>query len=167
MNARFNSRRHDSADSMSAAEEIAVLDQARALRAAARKGVTQPMLRGKNFGLLCDREDQPEALLFRRAAVALGAHVAPIRPSLSERSTPGEVQHTARLLGRLYDAVECQGSSQALAARIGAEAGVPVYGGVASASHPTAKLAAILGDDGASDDNRCFVVQAILLTTVS
>ena len=167
MNARFTSRRPVSAEPMSAAEEIALLDQARALQAAARKGEAQPLLCGKKFGLLCESEDQPEAMLFRRAALELGAHVAYIRPSLSEHSTPSEVQHTARLLGRLYDAVECQGTTQALAARIGAEAGVPVYGGVASASHPTARLAAMLGEDDASEDNHCFVVQAILLTTVS
>jgi len=166
MNARLNSRRQVSADAMSAAEEIAVLDQARALQGAARDGTTRPMLRGKNFGLLCESEDQPEAMLFRRAALGLGAHVAYIRPSLSEGSAPSEVQHTARLLGRLYDAVECQGTSQALAPRIGAEAGVPVYGGVASATHPTARLAAVLGDDDAGGDNRCFVIQAVLLTTV-
>ncbi len=167
MNARSTTRRQANADPMSASEVNAVLDQARALQTAARDGATQPMLRGKKLGLLCESEDLPEAVLFRRAARGLGAHVAYIRPSLSEESTPAEVQHTARLLGRLYDAVECQGTVRALARQIGADAGVPVYSGVASASHPTAALAAALGDDDASGDNRCFVVQAMLLMTIA
>ena len=152
---------------MSESEVEAVFEQARALQRAARDGATQPMLRGKKLGLLCESEELPEAMLFRRAARGLGAHVAYIRASLSELSTPIEVQHTSRLLGRLYDAVECQGVSQTLAQQIGAEAGVPVYCGLASSSHPTARLAAALGDPDAADDNRCFVVQAMLLITMA
>lgn len=152
---------------MSPADVNAVLGQARALQSAARNGTTRPLLRGKNLGLLCESEDTPGAVLFRRAALELGAHVSYIRPSLSERSTEREVQHTARLLGRLYDAVECQGASQVLAPQIGAEAGIPVYGGVASPDHPTAGLAAQLDGDMSPDDNRRFVVQAVLLTTIA
>lgn len=152
---------------MSPAEVDAVLGQARALQSAAGKGTMQPMLRGKNLGLLCESEEAPEALLFRRAALELGGHVSYVRPSLSELSTPREVQRTARMLGQLYDAVECQGAAHALAEQIGAAAGVPVYGGLASPSHPTAGLAALLGGDTSPDDNRCFVVQAVLLTTIT
>ncbi|MGZ5236135.1 MAG: ornithine carbamoyltransferase [Caldimonas sp.] len=151
----------------SSADVNAVLSQARALQSAARTGAPRPMMRGKNLGLLCDSEDTPSALLFRRAALELGAHVSYIRPSLSERSSERDVQHTARLLGRLYDAIECQGAAQALAVRIGAEAGVPVYGGVACPDHPMASLAVQLGNDMSPDDNRCFVIQAVLLTTIA
>lgn len=144
-----------------------MLDQARALQSAASKGPMQAMLRGKNLGLLCESEDSPEALLFRRAALELGGHVSYVQPSLSELSTPREVQRTARMLGRLYDAVECQGAAHALAPQIGASAGVPVYGGLASPAHPTARLAALLDADRSPDDNRCFVIQAVLLTTIT
>jgi ornithine carbamoyltransferase len=98
-----------------------------------------------------------------RAASELGAHVSRIRPSLSELSTPGEVQHAARLLGRLYDAVECLGMEPALVRQVGDGAGVPVYDGLASARHPTARIAGLLGGDASEADNRRFVVQAVLL----
>ena len=120
---------------------------ARALQRAAQAGTTQPLLRGKNLGLLCEVDDDADAALFRRAAVELGAHVAHIRPRLSELSTPEEVQHTARMLGRLYDAVECQGMAPALVQQVGNDAGVPVYDGIASQDHPTAQLAESLGDE--------------------
>ena len=141
--------------------------RARALQQAARAGTTQPLLRGKNLGLLCEAADNGDAELFRRAAVELGAHVAHLPPSLSESSTPQEVQHTARMLGRLYDAVECQGMAPALVLQMGHDAGIPIYDGIASPRHPTATLAALLGDGASPADNRRFVVQALLLNTLT
>ena len=144
-----------------------VLDNARALQLAAEAGELRAVLRGRKFGLLCETDDDGDAALFRRAAVELGAHVAHIRPSLTDLSAPQEVQHTARLLGRLYDAVECQGMAPDLVHQVGADAGVPVYDGVASQKHPTAKLANLLDGDASTLDKRCFVVQAVLLSTIA
>ena len=154
-------------ENMSPRDVSAVLASARTLQRAAQAGTTQPLLRGKNLGLLCEADDDLDAALFRRAVVELGAHVAHIRPSLSELSTPQEVQHTARMLGRLYDAVECQGMAPALVQQVGTEAGVPVYDGIASQDHPTAKLAELLGDEASPADNRRFVLQAVLLSTIA
>ncbi len=144
-----------------------VLDHARALQLAARAGDLRASLRGRNFGLMCEADESGDAALFRRAAVELGAHVAHIRPSLTELSTPQEVQHTARMLGRLYDAVECQGVASELVHQMGIDAGIPVYDGIASLHHPTAKLDALLGGDSSPLDKRCFVLQAVLLSTVA
>ena len=154
-------------DPMSPPDVNAVLATARSLQRAARAGTTQPLLRGKNLGLLCEADDDRDAALFRRAAVDLGAHVANIRSNPSKLTTPQEVQHTARLLGRLYDAVECQGMSPALVQQLGNDAGVPVYDGIASNTHPTAYLAGLLGDETSPADNRRFVLQAVLLSTLA
>ena len=147
-----------------------VLDNARALQLAAQVGDLRALLRGRKFGLMCEIDDDSDsdsdAALFRRAAVELGAHVAHIRPSLTELSTPQEVLHTARMLGRLYDAVECQGMAVDLVHRLGADAGVPIYNAVASQGHPTAKLDDLLGGDSPARDKRRFVLQAVLLSTV-
>ncbi|MEO7245359.1 MAG: ornithine carbamoyltransferase [Rubrivivax sp.] len=152
---------------MSSRETASVLARARALQHSALAGTTQPLLRGKNIGLMCEADDAADSTLFRRAASGLGAHVAHIRPSLSELSTPHDVQHTARLLGRLYDAVECQGVAAAIVLRLGDEAGIPVFDGLASAGHPTTHLAGLLGGDAAANGNRGFVVQAVLLGAIT
>ena len=148
-----------------------VLDNARALQLAAQAGDLRTLLRGRKFGLLCevdtDSDRASDAALFRRAAVELGAHVAHIRPSLTDLSTPQEVQNTARMLGRLYDAVECQGMAHELVHQMGVDAGVPVYDGIASQCHPTAKLDDLLGGDASKLDKRRFVLQAVLLSTVA
>ena len=144
-----------------------VLDNARALQLAAEAGELRALLRGRKLGLLCEADGDGDAALFRRAAVELGAHVAHIRPSLTELSTAQEVQHTARMLGRLYDAVECQGMTPDLVHQVGVDAGVPVYDGVASQKHPTAKLADLLDGDASKLDKRRFVLQAVLLSTIA
>ena len=148
-----------------------VLDNARALQLAAEAGELRALLRGRKLGLLCEADCEADcdgdAALFRRAAVELGAHVAHIRPSLTELSTAQEVQHTARMLGRLYDAVECQGMTPDLVHQVGIDAGVPVYDGVASQKHPTAKLADLLDGDASKLDKRRFVLQAVLLSTIA
>lgn len=156
-----------------------VLDNARALQRAAQAGDLRTLLRGRKFGLMCEMDQDSDidsnstsnsnsdAALFRRAAVELGAHVAHIRPSLTELSTPQEVQHTARMLGRLYDAVECQGVAADLVHQLGIDAGVPVYDAVASQRHPTAKLDGLLSGDSPAPDRRRFVLQAVLLSTVA
>lgn len=153
--------------SLSPREASAVLAHARALQRAAQAGAGQPLLKGKNLGLLCESIDDPGAVLFRRAAGELGAHVAHIRPTLSASSTPQEVRHTARMLGRLYDAVECQGMPSSLVRQVGADAGVPVYDGIALHNHPTTRLAEQLDAGTAPQDNRRFILQALLLSTIA
>ena len=153
-------------DEMSPHDVRVVLASARMLQRASLADAVQPLLRGKNLGLMCEADDG-DAALFRRAAVELGAHVAHVRPSLSELSTPVEVQHTARMLGRLYDAVECQGMAPALVRQMGRDAGVPVYDGIATLQHPMSRLAELLGDDASPADNRRFVLQAALLSTLT
>lgn len=146
---------------------IKLLADARRLQASARAGQPCDALRGKKIGMLCETNDAPDAILFRGAALELGAHVAHLRPSLSALSTPLEVHDTARMLGRLYDAVECQGMAPALVRQMGIDAGVPFYDGLASALHSTAGLVEQLEGDASSVDKRRIVLQAVLLSTMA
>jgi ornithine carbamoyltransferase len=151
---------------LSALEMQALLDGARALQQAEASGQAQRLLRGKNLGLLCADAAQADAVLFRRAATDLGARVAHVAMSLSEGSSAQDVTHTARMLGRLYDAVECQGMAPTVVQGVAAEAGVAVYDGVATPGHPTAHLAYQLDHGIAPADKRRYVLQALLLHTI-
>ncbi|HWK84950.1 MAG TPA: ornithine carbamoyltransferase [Caldimonas sp.] len=154
-------------DRLSPSDSDVVLANARLLGQAAATRQTASLLRGKNLGLLCESVDAGDALRFCRAAKDLGAHVAHIRPSLSELSEPRIIRRTARMLGRLYDAVECQGLPAEFVRQVADEAGVPVYDGVATADHPTAALAELLGNGRSPDDNRHLVLQAALVSSIS
>jgi ornithine carbamoyltransferase len=51
---------------------------------------------------------------------------------------------TARVLGRMYDAIEYRGSSQEGVEQLAAYAGVPVYNGLTDEYHPTQMLADVM-----------------------
>jgi ornithine carbamoyltransferase len=150
--------------------ELAMLaEHARSLMRAADAGATQPLLRGRRFGVLCaaDAVDNDDVALFNRACVELGAKVAYVRPQLTELSEPQGVKHTAHMLGRLYDALMCPGLAPVLGQRLSADAGIPVFGGLAAPHHPIAKIADMLGQSHSATDNRRFAFQALLLATIA
>ena len=143
----------------------ALLASARLLQAAANAPETSGPLRGKNLGLLCESEEDSAAMLFRSAAAGLGASVSHIRAQTSGPGTTAGagLLKTARLLGRLYDGIECQGLTPTLVRQLGRDAGVPVFDGVAGASHPTAQLVQRLGGVDSLAKKRQLIVQAVLL----
>jgi ornithine carbamoyltransferase len=144
-----------------------LLTYACTLQRLADAGQGQLLLRGKNLALLCESEEDEAAQCFRRAASDLGARVAHIRPALSGSSSPSDIADMGRMLGRLYDGIECLGLDPAIVKRLGAATSVPVYDGLAGRNHPTANLAEQLDRDGSFDERHRFVIQAVLLSTLN
>jgi len=143
-----------------------LLAYARMLQREALMGSRQPWLLGKNIGLFGDAGPADEVALFRRSATELGANVAEVRPFDGDTLTADKVRPIARLISRLYDAVEWPGAPAGLLQQIRSVAGIPVYDGLAAAAHPTARLADLLGSEASPDDRRRVVVQAVLLATI-
>lgn len=143
----------------------ATLEQAKVLHAA-RSELRAGLLRGRRLGLMCASDRSEEALRFRRAASALGAQVSHIPPILDGGSSFGLIDATAQLLGRLYDAVECQGMDPTLVQRLGAAAPIPIYPGLACSGHPSDALARQLTDEAAQDEKKIRVIQALLLRSI-
>ena len=160
------SLRNVSLEALSMRDAGLLLAQARALQSLIDAGQGQSLLRGKNLGLLCESDDGEDALRFRRAATDLGARVAQIRPDLSAASPNSEVVDTGRMLGRLYDGIECVGLHAGVVKCLGAAANVPVFDGISSVNHPTAKLAAQLAGRQ-SDERHRLMLQAILISTLN
>ena len=154
-------------DSITPRDLSVLLDNARALLLSAAAGERRTLLRGRQLGLLCESDAEGDAALLRQAAVDMGAQVAHIRPSLMALGTPLEIQRTARMLGRLYDAVACEGLASALVQQLAADAGVPVLDGLASAQHSTAKLVDLMGGEASAGDKRRAVLQAVLLGSIA
>ncbi|MBS0448851.1 MAG: ornithine carbamoyltransferase [Proteobacteria bacterium] len=147
---------------MSAIELDTLVSHATTLRCAAEAGTHRAPLHGRNLGLMSSTTTSDAAERFHHAATALGAKVSRIEPRLTPWSSSTELRQTARLLGRLYDGVECQGMAAALVREMSEHAGVPFFEGIAAHDHPTASLAERVGGRSA-EENRRFVVQAILL----
>jgi ornithine carbamoyltransferase len=141
----------------------AVLACARMLLHAPKSGGPHRLLRGRNLGLLCADEHAPAQQQFRDAAAELGAHVAVIRADLTHASSPEEIGHMARMLSRLYDAVECNGLPPSLTGQLARSASIPVMSGHVATPDQVDVLAGML--DGAEpwQDKRRCVMQALVL----
>jgi len=121
-----------------------LLDLARDLKRAKYAGVEQQRLRGKNIALIFEKTSTRTRCAFEVAAYDEGAHVTYIDPSSSQIGHKESMKDTARVLGRMYDAIEYRGSSQADVETLAEFSGVPVFNGLTDEFHPTQMLADVL-----------------------
>lgn len=123
------------------AELLGVLTTAAALRQAAPPhGRWQP-LRGCQLALLCARAAWPAADDFSRVVAEVGGSVARLDSEAWRLSAGNEVPEAARMLGRLYDAIDCCDLPAPVVELIDRHAGVPVFNGLARPEHPPRLLA--------------------------
>ncbi len=125
-------------------EMLFLLDLSSALKTAKYAGTEQPQLTGKNIALLFEKTSTRTRAAFEVAAFDQGAHVTYLDPSGSQMGHKESTADTARVLGRMYDAIEYRGASQVDAEALVEHAGVPVYNGLTAEWHPTQMLADFL-----------------------
>jgi ornithine carbamoyltransferase len=126
-------------------EEITyLLDLAAELKAAKKEGREEQRLAGKEIALIFEKDSTRTRCAFEVAAYDQGAHVTFIGPSGSHMGHKETVKDTARVLGRMYDAIEYRGFAQTTAEQLAEHAGVPVYNGLTDEWHPTQILADFL-----------------------
>jgi ornithine carbamoyltransferase len=121
-----------------------LLDLSRDLKRAKYAGVEQQRLRGKNIALIFEKTSTRTRCAFEVAAYDEGAHVTYIDPTSSQIGHKESMKDTARVLGRMYDAIEYRGSTQENVDTLAAYAGVPVFNGLTNEFHPTQMLADVL-----------------------
>src|SRR6516165_5511276 len=126
-------------------EEISYLiDLAAELKAAKREEREEQKLVGKEIALIFEKDSTRTRCAFEVAAYDQGAHVTFIGPSGSHMGHKETVKDTARVLGRMYDAIEYRGFEQTEAEELAEWSGVPVYNGLTDEWHPTQMLADFL-----------------------
>lgn len=111
------------------------------LKSAKLAGTEIPRLMRKNIALIFEKDSTRTRSGFEVAAYDQGAHVTYIGPSGSHIGHKETMKDTARVLGRIYDAIEFRGFSQKSAEDLANFAGVPVYNGLTDEAHPTQILA--------------------------
>jgi ornithine carbamoyltransferase len=126
-------------------EEITyLLDLSAELKAAKKEGREEQKLVGKEIALIFEKDSTRTRCAFEVAAYDQGAHVTFIGPSGSHMGHKETVKDTARVLGRMYDAIEYRGFAQDTAEELAEWAGVPIYNGLTDEWHPTQILADFL-----------------------
>jgi ornithine carbamoyltransferase len=127
------------------AEEFrGLIDLAAELKAAKKAGTETQRLRGKNIALIFEKSSTRTRCSFEVAAADQGASTTYLDPAGSHIGSKESVKDTARVLGRMFDAIEFRGDAQATVEELGAHAGVPVYNGLTDDWHPTQMLADVL-----------------------
>lgn len=151
----FHHRKTGSLEGLTSSDLSSLLRTAESLRLAAEAGRPQQPLRGKNIAVMSESDDDQAVQGFTAAASALGARVSHIRP--------GAPKDTAALLGRLYDAIECEGLSDDMVRELERGVGRPVLCGLGGAA---ADLVAH-GRHASTPVNHHYALQALLCSAVA
>lgn len=127
-----------------AVEIQALLDLAARLKAEKRERRELRRLVGRSIALIFEKDSTRTRIGFEVAAYDQGAHVTYLGPTGSHIGKKESVKDTARVLGRVYDAIEFRGFRQADVEALATWSGVPVYNGLTDEDHPTQVLADFL-----------------------
>ena len=121
-------------------EEIRyMIDLAHELKQKKKDGVLGEELKGKNIVLIFDKSSTRTRCSFEVAASDEGAHVTYL--SNSHMNKKESIEDTAKVFGRMYDAIEYRGFGQDIVEDLAKYSGVPVWNGLTDTDHPTQVLA--------------------------
>ncbi|MFI6645225.1 ornithine carbamoyltransferase [Streptomyces sp. NPDC050504] len=127
-----------------AEEFLGLVELAAELKAAKKQGAEVQRLRGRNIALIFQKTSTRTRCAFEVAAADQGASTTYLDPSGSQMGHKESVRDTARVLGRMFDAIEFRGDSQEAVEALAEHGGVPVYNGLTDDWHPTQMLADVL-----------------------
>ncbi|MBD8216088.1 ornithine carbamoyltransferase [Erwinia persicina] len=126
------------------AEINGLLALASTLKTDKKNGEETQHLKGKNIALIFEKDSTRTRCSFEVAAYDQGANVTYLGPSGSQIGHKESMKDTARVLGRMYHAIQYRGHGQALVESLAEHAGVPVWNGLTNEFHPTQLLADLL-----------------------
>jgi len=132
------------------------------LKAAKYAGNEVPTLRGKEIALIFEKDSTRTRVGFEVAAHDQGATVTFLGPSGNHMGHKETVKDTARVLGRVYDAIEYRGFGQEVVQTLADWSGVPVYNGLTDEFHPTQILADFLTMQEHSEKPLCEVAYCFM-----
>lgn len=125
-------------------EILELVGLARKLKSARADGNETKYLMGKQIALIFEKASTRTRCSFEIAAREQGADVTYLGPEGSMIGYKESIKDTARVLGRLYDAIEYRGFSQESVEILAEYSGVPVYNGLTDEFHPTQFLADVM-----------------------
>ena len=109
-----------------------------------KAGIPHKICEGKNLALIFEKTSTRTRCSFEVAARDLGMGVTYLDPSGSQIGKKESTADTARVLGRIYDAIEYRGYAQTTVEDLAKYSGVPVLNGLTDEFHPTQILADFL-----------------------
>jgi ornithine carbamoyltransferase len=124
------------------------------LKAERRTPADRQRLAGKVIALIFGKTSTRTRVAFEVAAYEQGAQVTVLDSQGSQIGHKESIADTARVLARMFDAIEYRGDAQSTVDELAAHAEVPVYNGLTNEWHPTQMLADMLTMREHSHDER-------------
>ena len=120
------------------------LKLSRKVKSEAKKGKVQRRFEGKTLAMLFEKRSTRTRCAFETAFGEEGGH--PVFLSTADIQLGGKesLEDTARVLGRMFSAIQFRGFKQETAQTLAKYSGVPVYNGLTDLFHPTQALADFL-----------------------
>lgn len=118
-----------------------MLDLAKKLKEDKRNGLEEQYLKKKNIALIFEKDSTRTRCSFEVAAHDQGAHAVYIGSTGSQISKKESIKDTARVLGRMFDAIEYRGYGQEVVEILAEHSNVPVWNGLTDEEHPTQVIA--------------------------
>ena len=126
-------------------EEIEyLLELAASLKAQKKAGILHDTLRGKNVALIFEKTSTRTRSSFEVACSDLGMGSTYLDNNGSQIGKKESIADTARVLCRMYDAIEYRGYGQEIVEELAKYSAVPVINGLTNEYHPTQILADLL-----------------------
>ena len=126
-------------------EEIQyLLELSHEVKKASRTGDIHQRFQGKTIALIFEKRSTRTRCAFETAFGEEGGHPVFLSTQDIQLGAKESVEDTARVLGRMFSAIEFRGYKQETVEILAREAGVPVYNGLTDQFHPTQALADIM-----------------------
>ena len=127
------------------AEEIRyVLDLAKKVKTERKSGAVFQRFTGKTLALLFEKRSTRTRCAFETAFGEEGGHPVFLSTADIQLGAKESIEDTARVLGRMFSAIQFRGFKQETVEALAQFSGVPVYNGLTDQFHPTQALADIL-----------------------
>ena len=110
----------------------------------AEKGERKQRFTGKTLALIFEKRSTRTRCSFETAFGEEGGHPVFLSTSDIQLGAKESVEDTARVLGRMFSAIQFRGFKQSTVETLAAFSGVPVYNGLTDNFHPTQVLADIM-----------------------
>ncbi|TBL77994.1 ornithine carbamoyltransferase [Obesumbacterium proteus] len=121
-----------------------LLTLAAELKQAKKAGNEPQTLKGKNIALIFEKDSTRTRCSFEVAAYDQGANVTYLGSNGSQIGHKESIKDSARVLGRMYDAIQYRGWGQDVVETLAQYASVPIWNGLTNEFHPTQILADLL-----------------------
>jgi ornithine carbamoyltransferase len=121
-----------------------LLDLSKKVKAESKNGVILRRFEGKTIALLFEKRSTRTRCAFETAFGEEGGHPVFLSTADIQLGAKESIEDTARVLGRMFSAVQFRGFRQENAEILAKYSGVPVYNGLTDLFHPTQALADIM-----------------------